>query len=259
MNNKKKLQSGLFILAGIMFLVAAVFSLLAGNKLMSVPYFPLGFCFIAIGFSNQNKGKDDQKLPVWPSATVSIMEGDVMPGIFFHEDDFCQIELLPVENLAFCLNQANSMSDFSEAHKTDMGYTDIFIRKDAPVSMYSKKISAAMLQKTLGMAIPEFEGVFYAASASRSVRCEHTRAFGQAENVVLFYDHEDGLVKNIWLTLHVTKNADIAATKGIFDVLSKTGDFLLADWGWSFIAPLSNFAAIDTYLEARLKDSSAAV
>lgn len=41
-----------------------------------------------------------------------------MPSIYFHEDDFCQIEILPIENLGFCLKQAGCIEEFAKTHKS---------------------------------------------------------------------------------------------------------------------------------------------
>ena len=180
-----------------------------------------------------------------------------MAGILFYEDDFCQIEILPIENLAFCLEQANCIRELSEAHKVGFGYSGMYMRKDAPISLHSKNISAAILQNSLGAAIPEFKEVFYADCEQPRAKCDYTKAFGQTENVVLFYDHKDDIVKNVWLTLDIKMDSDIAVAKDIFVVLSKTGDFLIADWEWEYVESVNNSTDIRSYLEKRLKVFSA--
>jgi len=176
-----------------------------------------------------------------------------MPCIFFHEDDFCQIEILPVENFAFCLQQVERITEFADAHRVGDGYSDVYMLNDVPFSLHSKKMSATILQSALDNVLPEFEEVFYADSEPNRRKCNHTRAFGHDQNAVLFYDHEDDIIKHIWLALDVKKRVDIAVSNVIFDVLSKTGEFLVADWGWEFILTINNSAAIDSYLEERFK------
>ena len=61
MKNNTKLQSRLFILAGILFFISALISILAGNKNTTFSFIPLGFCFIALGVANsRKKGNDDE-------------------------------------------------------------------------------------------------------------------------------------------------------------------------------------------------------
>ena len=183
-----------------------------------------------------------------PMVKLKNAERGFMKSVFFHEDDFCQIEILPAESLGFCLQQADCVAEFADAHKTDMGYSDMYVREAAPVSLHSKKISDTILQNLLGKLLPEFEEVYTGYGSSRT-KCKNIKAFGQDENVVLFYESENNVVKNIWLTLNIKKKTDIAVAKNIFDILSQTGDFLIADWSWDFVELLSNAASIDSYLE----------
>ena len=46
-------------------------------------------------------------------------------SVYFHEDDYCMLETLPIENLAFCMKQAGLIAEFSDEHWTGAGYTNI--------------------------------------------------------------------------------------------------------------------------------------
>ena len=49
---------------------------------------------------------------------------------FFHEDDYCQREILPLAAKSFCLRQIKEINDFSQMHRAANGlYTDIYIRE----------------------------------------------------------------------------------------------------------------------------------
>jgi len=170
-----------------------------------------------------------------------------MTSVYFHEDDFCQIEILPSENLAFCLKQAGCIAEFADEHRAGIGFSDMYMREDANISLHSKKILAADLKSSLGEMLPEFDEI-YTGYGNYKEKCNFTNAFGQNENVVLFFDSEDEFVKNIWLTLNVRKSDDIEIAMGIFDALSKIGDFLIADWEWGFVGELKNISAICGYL-----------
>ena len=61
MKNNKKLQSRLFILAGILLFISALVSILAGNKNTTISFVPLGFCFIALGVANSRKNGNDNE------------------------------------------------------------------------------------------------------------------------------------------------------------------------------------------------------
>lgn len=46
--------------------------------------------------------------------------------IFYHEDDFRQIEIVPKENLSDLLKQADNIADFS----AENGYSNIYVRDE---------------------------------------------------------------------------------------------------------------------------------
>ena len=176
-----------------------------------------------------------------------------MARIYFHEDDFCQIEILPAENLSFCLEQAERISAFAGEHKAGLGYSEVFMRKDAPVSLYSKSITADTLQEYLGEILPEFDEV-YTGYGTHEEKCSFTRAFGKDTNTVVFYSNKEALANHIWLTLDIMKSDDIVIARSILDALAKINDFIIADWGWAFVEPIKNIRSIDSYLNMRLKE-----
>jgi len=175
-----------------------------------------------------------------------------MTSIYFHEDDFCQIEILPVENLAFCLKQAGRITEFADEHREGVGFSHMYMREDASASLRSKKILAADLKNLLMGILPEFDEIYMGYGRYRET-CEFTNAFGQNENVVLFYEQEAEFVKNIWLKLEVGNSADIESAMGIFGVLSQMGEFLIADWEWGFVEVLKNVGSVMDYLEELMR------
>jgi hypothetical protein len=67
----------------------------------------------------------------------------------FWEDDYCQIEIVPVENKAFILKQAKEIDRFAESSRTNYGYTETFERGTMPVQTLSKEIRADYLEQSL--------------------------------------------------------------------------------------------------------------
>jgi len=59
--------------------------------------------------------------------------------VYFHEDDYCQIELLPSTSWKFCFNQIKEIDEFSEKHKVKngIGWDKIYIRKESPYKIES--------------------------------------------------------------------------------------------------------------------------
>jgi hypothetical protein len=174
-----------------------------------------------------------------------------MTSVYFHEDDYCQIEILPLENLKFCLKQTGSIDEFAEAHKDGGGYTDIFVRDDVPVRLYDKKIPSERFERTISEIFPKYDEVYTGYGSFRE-RCRSASAFGRNENVVVFYQEENGSVRNIWLTLHIETENDIRSAGELFTALSTLGNVIIVDWNWKFIEKMNEDERIEQYLQDRL-------
>ena len=78
------------------------------------------------------------------------------------EDDYCQIELIPQENLTFLKQQISESSTFAEEHRTEFGYTNVFIRKENSTPTFSKEIRTDYLTHTLiSFQLPQLTRIRY--------------------------------------------------------------------------------------------------
>jgi hypothetical protein len=50
--------------------------------------------------------------------------------LFYHEDDFCQIELSPVENLGLFQAESDEINDLASKDAGTTGFTEIYVRND---------------------------------------------------------------------------------------------------------------------------------
>ena len=184
---------------------------------------------------------------------IYIMRGKMkMSNVYFHEDDYCQIEILPIENLEFCMKQAGLINEFSGEHWTGSGWTDMFVRNENPISVHEKRILAVLLEKALECILLKFDEV-HTGYGSHCEKCNNIKAFGQNENVVIFYSEKDTFVDNIWLNLNIHEENDIALAKNMLTALSTLGNFIIADWGWDFVKEIKCLEDIEHYLRKRLE------
>ena len=170
-----------------------------------------------------------------------------MTNIFFHEDDYCQIEILPADNLAFCLEQSEEIDKFAEEHRDGIGFSDMFIRNENPKSLREHDISVVRLNEMLKSVFPQYDEVYTGYGSSYREKCENTVAFGN-DRVIIFYDEENGFVKNIWLALFIQEKVDIKAAQNLFAALSTLGEFIIADWNRNFILKINNSEKLGQYL-----------
>jgi hypothetical protein len=54
--------------------------------------------------------------------------------VYFHEDDYCQQEILPLAALDFCRNQITEIDAFATNHQAPggIGWTEMYMREDSP-------------------------------------------------------------------------------------------------------------------------------
>lgn len=163
--------------------------------------------------------------------------------IFYHEDDFCQIEIVPKENLSDLLKQADNIANFT----AEKGYSDIYVREENKVSLKSRKIEKTELEKLLTeLGTEKHTEVITGYGSDYRVKSENTIGYGKEYSVV-YFDFENDKVKNIWITNLFGLNHD-----KVVDVLSNIGEkwnLVLMDWNRSELIDLSNKEMINKYIK----------
>lgn len=176
-----------------------------------------------------------------------------MRNIFFHEDDYCQIEIIPKENYDYCLVQCSNIEDFAINHMDEngIGYTDIFVREDNEIPLSAVDLKKDHLKLCMENIFPEFDRV-ETGYGSYSVEAKNICAYGFNKNVVVFFDYdENDIVQNIWLILDIIEKNDITNTEKLIHKLSEIAGLLLVDWGWSEVYLLTDTEPIVQYLKRR--------
>ncbi len=163
--------------------------------------------------------------------------------IFYHEDDYCQIEIVPKENQSYLLKQADNITDFS----TENEYSDIYVREENKVSLKSRKIDKTELEKLLTeLETEKHTEVTTGYGSEYRVKSENTIGFGKEYSAV-YFDFENDKVRNIWVTNLFGLNHD-----QVVDVFSKIGEkwnLVLMDWSSLELIDLTNKEMINKYLK----------
>ena len=164
-----------------------------------------------------------------------------MRHAYFHEDDYCQIEIIPIENLKFCLEQAGKIAEFSEKHRNGIGWDKIYLREENPKKISELNITIEKIREAFQEKLPEYDEVYTGYSSER-ILCNNTYAFGVDQGEILFLEtDENGKLTSLWCSEPTT---DLYC-------LPNYERFLLADWYWEFICPLADKATIEKYLTER--------
>jgi len=168
------------------------------------------------------------------------------PFLFFHEDDFRQIELIPKENFDQAKSQSNEILEFSEKNFDGIGYTNIYIRNDNNIHLQVRKISVEELDELLlKIGFYKVPKVITGYGQDYRVIASNTIGFGQ-DYAAIYYDFQENIVTNIWLTQPY--NINMEKIISFLEEVGKKWDLLLADWEATEIIDLSDKEAIINYL-----------
>lgn len=171
-----------------------------------------------------------------------------MRQAYFHEDDYCQTELLPIANHKHCRDQLGVIESFSAQLETEFGWTDMYVRADAPQTLADTRITAVELQRTLGQFLPTFDRVMTGYSTYKEP-CQNTIAFGADTNLILFAEHDGEFITRLWLTMHGLSEYDTQLASRMFQLMSQW-ELLLVDWAMSALVALDDTHAVGEYLAA---------
>lgn len=182
-------------------------------------------------------------------------------SVHFHEDDYCQIEVLPAQNWGFCTHQLGQIDDFSAQHRASdgVGWTDVFARSQEPDSLASIGLSVDAISCSLSSHLAQFDRVTTGYS-SHVEECSNTLAFGFDGDCVIYVSaSEAGTASKIWLGLGGPNETERHALISSLRNLRGCSQLLLVDWGWGQLFRLEDEAGISEYFlerEARWKELS---
>lgn len=163
-------------------------------------------------------------------------------GVWYHEDDHCQIELLPKAAEDFARHQAGDIDTFSAAHDDGgMGWTDIYLRGESPASLKDLNITLAELAHVVPSNFRRIDRVL-TGYASYQEPAPQVVAW-QADGGTMFASFdESGIISEIWFC------QPVAEMEPFLSEMANKWPLILADWSWSRVVDLSDRDAVRAYL-----------
>ena len=172
-------------------------------------------------------------------------------SVDFHEDDYCQIEILPLAALEFCRREIEKIDAFSKEHFDGVGWTAMYMRKEQPHPFSELALPREEMIRLASSFAPAFDNVTTGYSTVFEP-APGVSAFGNSNRVVLYFEcTKDGTVGAVWLQLNTYCQEDPGDALRLFSVLAKNAPLILVDWGWSFAVPLGDVESLSRYLEER--------
>lgn len=170
-----------------------------------------------------------------------------MRTVFFHEDDYCQLEILPLTARGFCLKEIANIGDFSKNHQADFGFTDVYLLEDSAHKLVELALRPEQLDTALSF-LPSYDRV-ETGYASQRVECTETHAKGNGRGQTVFWSvDKDGLVDAIWLDLWITPETK-ERWRDILTALGQLAPVLLADWCLPCCVNLTSAEEIYRYIK----------
>jgi hypothetical protein len=182
-----------------------------------------------------------------------------MREAYFHEDDYLQIEVLPISNWNYCLSELMKIGKFSNEHFDGIGWTDIYIRDENPQRLGSLNINVKGLAAILSKTLTAYDRVLTGYSTHRE-ESKRTLAFGFDTSCIIFIGYNaNDIVEDIWLDLGIASKKDKEIALAGLLSLGSVGELMLVDWSLGDMMKLSDKYKIISYFDLREKSRSHAL
>lgn len=173
--------------------------------------------------------------------------------IYFHEDDYCQIELLPASSWQFCTGEMKRIDEFSEAHKTDFGWSDIYMRDAAPPqTLASMAISTDSWKSALRSSKLKFHSKVTTGYSSYVEICRDCAAWAGENEVAIFAEFKADIIERIWFSFDNLTEQGLQNSFEAIQQIPKQNELIIADWNWSQVIKISDNEMLFQYLQAHL-------
>jgi hypothetical protein len=176
--------------------------------------------------------------------------------IYFHEDDYCQQELLPREAFPFAEAQVKQIAEFANAHRAPdgAGWTDVHVRQKPPVTFRSFAMKKEDFDSVISPHLRPFD-IVYTGYRSYRERCKKTAAWGTSPHNALFADWDDeGVVTNVWAQFFDSDEKSLLAASKAVAALGMLHSIIYIDWPWGYTCEIINGEAFASHLRAKLAD-----
>ena len=183
------------------------------------------------------------------AAQASLSADSDARKLFFHEDDYCMLELVLLGQQNEVEEEMSHIATFSEEHRTEAGYTDVYARKSDADGLTELGILIADIEAAVTSFAQPYDIVSTGYGSSYRVECPQIRAFGPNEETVLFCEHKDGILYKAWLTLEFEDRTRYEWSLKLLRTLAGLAPLALADWSWGVHLELRDDAALAAYLE----------
>ncbi len=168
--------------------------------------------------------------------------------LFYHEDDFCRIELKPIENIKWLSQELTDLDNFSEEIFASYGWTKMYVPKSDQIKLLSRKINPNKLLEIINKTgFTKATTVTTGYGQTTREDCPSTFGFGRNYSAVYFSTMFD-LVDHIWFTNLFS--LDREKTIQLLHEIGKEWNLILVDWQNHRLVSLADTNEIKNYFDA---------
>ena len=171
-----------------------------------------------------------------------------MASAFFHEDDYCQVEVLPSTARGYCLAEMGRIDEFADAHRDGAGWTAMYVRGESLQPLASLGITLEELGAAVAPLVPRFAEVLTGYSSYREP-CPSVAGWGLDGGEALFVGvSTGGVVGPVWLSLRGVPAERVGLWYRVLRSLPRAAELLVADWSAGLVVALADESALAAYL-----------
>ena len=153
-----------------------------------------------------------------------------MKELYFHEDFYCQVELLPMPALESSVDEMNEIAVFSEENWDGTAWTALHLREDHSQHLRSLGIPIKSVAAVLDSILEPVVEVYTGYSTYRE-RCKNTRAWVLPCRTALLADFDEtGIIEHLWIVNEPPAAENVDQFQQALRALAEFGDFFIADW-----------------------------
>jgi hypothetical protein len=170
-------------------------------------------------------------------------------AIYFHEDDYCQSQLLPLSAWTNCEKQLREIHRFADAHRVDgNGYTDIYLRKEGPVALADLRLRYADVDRLLSAHL-RCHRLVTTGYGSVADPVPRVVAYGEGQLGCIFVHFDEaGLVQEIFAQFRRMQPLQIEQMHAALSDLGRPAELLLVDWEHGQLLALADSDALRKFI-----------
>jgi hypothetical protein len=173
--------------------------------------------------------------------------------IYFHEDDYCQQEILPAENWFDCVKQIKEIADSSKENFDGTSWGAMVLREESPKGLVDLGIRFDRVREILTSRLPKYDLV-QTGYGSHVEKCENTEAFGFERDFTVFASRNSaGIVDALWVNPWGSNEENKQVILEFCCSLSADYQLLFVDWAWCRLIRLDDKPELQKYLDEHIR------